>query len=561
MIRHGFTDSEMATAAEMLISDLQKLAQEKNRQQSQKYINSLTDYYLKGGNYADIEWELNAVSQMLPHIKAKDINAAVKNYFASGDLQVFIFAPDSEQDSLPNEARVKQMIAESKKMKIAAPKSRAVEGGLLSSVPGSGAVVSESIDTETGAAFWELSNGARVILKSTKNKNDEIVMHAMALGGTSSAAPEDDISASLAIEMTQVSGLGPWSRPELTIKLAGKQVSLSQFVYSYYRGFRGSSNTGDLKTFFEMLYLIFTDQRIDGEAVQAMMDQYKTSLALRREDPHAVFSDEINRTIYSGHPHFKSLELEDLPKADTDKALAFVRKCLNPADYTFIFTGNLDFKTMKEYVENYLAAIPRGQSWNTWTDLNVTRPGKVENIVHKGKEEQSTVYMVWFSKAPFSDEISASCQVLNEYLDIKLDNEIREKLGGVYSISSGVSISPVPQGELSMQVYFNCDPKRVRELQTAVIAILNQTAGGVIDHDTFTKAMEAPKKEWEVSIQSNAYIAQSYANSSVLLKLPLSRLDKRPKLFAAVTQADIQRVCAQLLQSSGPALVVLLPEK
>jgi len=133
-------------------------------------------------------------------------------------------------------------------------------------------------------------------------------------------------------------------------------------------------------------------------------------------------------------------------------------------------------------------------------------------------------------------------------------------MGGVYSISSGVSVSPVPQGELSMQVYFSCDPKRAEELQTAVIALLNQAAGGVIDNDTFTKAMEAPKKEWEVSIQSNAYIAQSYANSSVLLNLPLSRLDKRPKLFDAVTQADIQRVCRQLLQSDGPAIVVLMPD-
>ncbi len=61
-------------------------------------------------------------------------------------------------------------------------------------------------------------------------------------------------------------------------------------------------------------------------------------------------------------------------------------------------------------------------------------------------------------------------------------------------------------------------------------------------------------------MQSNAYIAQSYANSSVLLNLPLSRLDRRPKLFDAVTQADIQRVCGQLLQSNGPAVVVLLPE-
>jgi zinc protease len=560
MFRYGFTDSEMATAAEMLISDLQKLVQEKNKQHSQRYINSLTDYYLKGGNYADVEWELNAVRQMLPHIKARDINAAVKSYFSPTDIQVFIFAPDSEQDSLPDEARIRQMIADSGKMKIAAPRSKAVGSGLLSTMPERGSITSESVDPETEAVFWGLSNGARMILKSTKNKNDEIVMQAMALGGTSSAAPEDDVSASLAIEMTQVSGLGPWPRPELTKKLAGKQVSLSQYVYSYYRGFRGSSNSDDLKTFFELLHLTFTDQRIDNEAVQAMMDQYKTSLALRREDPHEVFSDEISRTIYSGHPHFKPLELADLPKVNIETALSFIHKGHNPSDYTFVFTGNLELKEMREYAETYLASIPRGKSWNTWTDLNIIRPGKVENIVYKGKEEQSTVYMVWFSKAPFSDELSATSQVLNEYLDIKLDDEIREKLGGVYSISSGVYVSPVPQGELSMQVYFSCDPKRARELQNAVIALLNQTADGVIDRDTFMKAVEAPKKEWEVSIQNNSYIAQSYANSSVLLNLPLSRLNRRPKLYDAVTQADIQRLCGQLLRGNGPALVVLMPE-
>jgi zinc protease len=421
-------------------------------------------------------------------------------------------------------------------------------------------VVAESTDGETGAVLWELSNGAKVILKSTKNKNDEIIIQAMARGGTSSAAPQDDISASLAVEMALVSGLGPWSRSDLSRKLTGKQVSLSYSVDGYYRYFRGSSTSGDLKTLFEMLHLSFTDPRIDPVAVQAMMDQYKTSLSLRGEDPRAVFSDEIIRTIYGGHPRFKPLELADLAKVNNDAALAFIRKGLNPADYTFVFTGNLELKKLKEYAENYIASIPGGKSWNTWTDLDITRPGKVENIVYKGKEEQGTVFMAWFSNAPFNDELSAACQVLNEYLDIKLEEEIRETLGGVYSISSGVSVSPVPHGELVMQVFFACDPKRAKELQTAVIAVLNQVKNGVIDLDTFKKSVEAPKKEWEVSIQSNSYIAQSYANSSVLLNLPLSRLDKRPKLFDAVTTADIQRVCAQLLSSDGPAQVVLLPE-
>jgi zinc protease len=118
-----------------------------------------------------------------------------------------------------------------------------------------------------------------------------------------------------------------------------------------------------------------------------------------------------------------------------------------------------------------------------------------------------------------------------------------------------------------MAVYFACDPGRVAELSAAVISLLNQTAGiaagaAAINQDIFTKAVEAMKKEWETSIQGNSYIAQSYANSSVLMNAPLSRLDRRPQYYSAVTPADIRRICAQLLQgNNGPAQVVLLPMK
>jgi zinc protease len=388
----------------------------------------------------------------------------------------------------------------------------------------------------------------------------------MARGGTSSAAADDYISASLAAEMIQVSGLGPWSRSELTRKLAGKQVTFSYSVSHYYRNFRGSATTGDLKTLFEMLYLSFTNPRIDPVAVQAMMEQYATSLALRNESPRTAFFDEINRTVYGGNPHFLPLELADLPKADIDTALAFIRKGLNPADYTFVFTGNLEPATMTDLVETYLASIPPRENWNTWTDLAIERPGKLEKNVYKGKEEQSQVYMAWYSKTPFTEELNAITQVLSEYLEIRMTDEIREKLGGVYSISAGVSISPVPQGELSMWVYFACDPKRVQELSAAVIDLLQKTGGTAtegsgINQDTFSKAVESLIKEWETSMQSNTYIAQSYANSSVLLDLPLFRLNRRSQYFRAVTEVEIQAICAQLLQGSGPAQIILFPEQ
>jgi zinc protease len=217
---------------------------------------------------------------------------------------------------------------------------------------------------------------------------------------------------------------------------------------------------------------------------------------------------------------------------------------------------------MRDYVESYLASIPRSdESWNEWTDLGYTRPGKIKKTVYKGIEDQSRVDLEWFAAAPYSEELYATTSVLSEYLKIRLIEELRENLGGVYSIDVDVLALVAPCGELWMYVEFSCDPGRVEELIGAVLNLLNQIAAGDINNDVFGKSVEALQKEWETSIQDNSDIAESYAISSVRLNASLSRLDRRPWYYTAVTAEDIQMVCAQLLQdNNGPVQVVLMPE-
>jgi zinc protease len=558
LARYGVTDSEINTAKSSIISDLERLVSEKDRQESNRFVSTFTDHFINGGSCPDIEWELEAVRKLLPGIGAKEISAAIKDYFVQDDLRVILSAPDAEKGSLPAESRIKGLVQESARMEISPPKEDAVEAELLGFIPEPGEIIAESRDEETGALLWTLGNGAKVILKETKNRNNEIILYSMARGGTAGAAADEFISARLAPEMAEVSGLGPYSRPELVKKLADKQVAFSYWASELIRGFQGSATSGDLDTLFEMLYMSFTQPRIDKQAESAMMDQYRTVLAQRNENPDTVFSDEITKTNYGNNPWYKPLELADLAGADTDQALRFIKRGLNPADYTFIFTGNLDMAEIRRCVDTYLASIPSGESWNVWNDPEVVRPGKTEKTVRKGKEDRSLVYMGWFDNMPFSEELSSIASVLSEYLDIRMTEEIREKLGGVYSVSVWVSASPIPKGELIMGVYFACDPKRAEELSAAVVDLIGRAANSPIDDDTFTKSVEALKKNWETSIQSNSYIAQSYANSSVLLNLPLSRLDRRPQYYSDVTKTDIQNMARRLLPK-GPVRIILYP--
>jgi zinc protease len=556
--RYGFTGAEADVARRALVSDLEQLTAEKDRQDSNSYVNSFTRNFLEGETVPDVEWELEAVRTLLPGISLKEINAAVKNSFAGDDLTVFVSGPESEKESLPAPEQIRAIVKEIKKATIAPPSAVELSGELLDQVPEPGIIALEAVDSETGAIRWRLGNGMEVILKETRNKNNEISLSAQARGGTLSVPPEQDVSVSLAAEMVNASGLGPYSLPELQKKLADKQVGFSFWTSGFLRGFQGFAASGDIKTLFELIYLSFTRPRFEPGAIQALLDNKRTMLAQEAEDPDNVFSREITRTIY-GNPRFHPLEVADLDRVNPEDSAAFFLACANPADYTFVFTGNIDAGLLRGLTETYLASIPTGPSFNEWAGADYQRPGKVTKEVRKGREERSAVYLGWFVPVPYTEEASAAAGILNEYLDIILNDEIRENLGGVYSISCGISLSPLSGGELSGSVYFVCDPRRSGELAAAVEAGIGRIAAGDIDAGAFTKSVEALIKDQEESVQSNYYISQSYANSVVVYQSPLSRLDRRPALYQAVTHRDIQDTTARLLEG-GPVQVILYPD-
>jgi zinc protease len=360
--------------------------------------------------------------------------------------------------------------------------------------------------------------------------------------------------------MAEASGLGPYTRTELVRRLSDRQVSISFWTNTYYRGIQGSATTEDLKTLFELLNLGFTQPRMDQDAISVLLDQYRTNLAQRNEDPEAVFSDELTKTILGNNPYYKPPELSDLAGVDRDKAMAFIRRSLNPADYTFVFVGNPDLPALRSYTETYLASIPRGQTWNTWTDPKINRPGQLEKKLYKGKEEKSLVYMAWFRPERYSESGTAAAEVLTEYLDIILTEKIREAMGGVYSISAGVNLSPFPpEGELTAQVVFACDPRRASELSAAIQAEIRLIAGGDINEDAFVKAVEALIKTGEESLQSNWFIARNFADSAVILDLPLGRLYAYDERYRNIAIPDMQGMAGRILEK-GPLEFILYPE-
>ena len=562
MRRYGFTESELSRAKISLASYMEKLLSEKDRMESRTFIRGFTNHFLYGEDMSDIEWEVDAVNKMLPGIGLKEIAKVSAAYFSANDINIFLIAPQGEIENLPAKESIKNIFIQARNTKITPRKDITISSDLMDSIPQAGTFSSDIIDKDTGANIITLSNGAKIILKETSNKNNEIILYAIANGGSVNAKEEEIVSVNLLSEMTAVSGLGQYSRMELMKKLTGKQTGFSFWLSNYYRGFQGTSTTKDINALFEMIHIFFTMPRLEERAISAMIDQYKTSLKNQDDDPQRAFSREISRVISNNHPLFKPLELDDMNKVSIKQAQGFLDKCLNPADYTFIFTGNFDSKEIKKLSEIYIASIEQNNSFNKWIDPGIKRPGESRKTIYKGKDKRCIVYLAWFSPSAsvFNEQRNQISAVLSEYLDIILTDEIREKLGGVYSISAGTSVSVIPRGETRLSSYFVCDPERAEELIKTVKESISNVYNKPVNIDTFNKAKEALLMEHEKALQSNLHIAQSYANSFVLYNTPLSRLNLRPNAIRAVTAKDMQDFCRQV-HASGAIELMLLPEK
>ncbi|GMO19686.1 MAG: insulinase family protein [Termitinemataceae bacterium] len=558
LLRYGVHKSELERAKKTLISDMETALAEKEKRHSANFIDSLTEFFLRGSPFPGIEWELNAARELLPNIDTKDLNAIIKTYFEGDDLLVFVTANSAEESEIPSEEELKELVVLAKKAKVQPLPEASLSSSLLKTPPRAGSITKEETDEASGVVIWTLSNGAKLLLKQTNNQNDQIVLSAIASGGNVSAPLDALISAKLSAELAAASGIGEYKLSKLNKMLAGKQVSLS-FSNSYFsRGIEGTSTRGDLPVFFELLYMGFTSPRHDEEMAQILKDEYKTTLTQRRENPETYFNEELQRLIYNS-PYMSPLEPEDLDKLDTKKAALWTAYCRNPADYVFCFTGNIDFDDMRPLVETYLASIPEGEPFDTKTDFKIEFPHTVDKTLFKGKEDKSWVFLGHFLGHEWNLEEAMTAEVLSEYLEITLIQEIREKLGGVYGIWPDFSLARTPlPGKLSGEIYFNCSPARVEELTNAVEAELAKIAAGRINQETLKKAKDALIKEWESALEQNNYVARRLVSYAVIFEIPLETLFLRNKLYEAVTAEKLKNITALLLKQ-GLVRAVLYP--
>ena len=342
--RFGFTNSELERSKTDFLKGMEKAYNERDNQKNNALVREYTRHFLTQEIIPGIEWEYETSKTMMTQLKLDMVNQVAKSYVTDSNLIVSIMAPEKEAVKVPTKDQILAAVNNTKTAQLVAIAEEDMNKPLIKTVPKAGKVKQTSQNTELGTTEWTLSNGVKVVFKPTAFKKDEIILNAFSQGGLSKVTNIDDLTtATLAATIVSNNGLGEYSQIELNKILTGKIANVSPSINLYAEGFSGNSSVSDFETMLQLIYLNFTAPRKDDNAYTAMMNGYRTSLANSGSDPRKAFGDSISMLVNNRNSRTVLMNLETMDKVDQDKALAiFKERFAVPADFTFVFTGNID---------------------------------------------------------------------------------------------------------------------------------------------------------------------------------------------------------------------------
>ncbi|MCQ2289246.1 MAG: insulinase family protein [Muribaculaceae bacterium] len=511
-LQHGFTGTEFVRAREEYMSRLEKTYNERNKISNERYGRSYAAHYLGNEPIPSIEDEYMIMGQIAPNIPVEAINQTIPQLVSDTEKNVVVinFNQEVEGATYPETAALKNAVNEARNAEVTAYVDNVKDEPLITKMPKAGKIVKEKAGDKFGYTELTLSNGARVILKKTNYKENEIIMQAESKGGSSLYDKKDYANIAMFDYANLVSGLGQFDNTELDKALAGKQAQVSLSLSTSYERLSGKSTVKDLETMFQLAYLRMTDVRKDEKAYNSLMAQLETVLKNKDLEPEAVFADSVNNTLENHSWRELPFNVEDLKNVNYDRIMQMTKeRTANAADFTFYFVGNFDETLIRQYICQYIASLP-AKKGKTENYKNVAeRPSKdvVNMFTRKMETPKANAQMFWytFNNQPSSVENSVKVKMAAQVLDKIYLKKIREDAGAAYSAGARGGESTI--GDMTYTYIKGSCPFKP-EMKDLAIQIMRDeinTVATTIDEATLKDIKEVMLKDYETSCKENSY--------------------------------------------------------
>lgn len=562
--QHGFTPAEYERAKTSLLRGAESRAAARDAITSASYAAAYSANYLTGHPIPGVDAALKLDSALLPGIQLAEVNRLATGWRDSTNNIVLATLPAKAGLHVPTRAELLAVFDTVRAAKLDPYSESVSDAPLVAQLPQPGAVTEERREASVGVTEWTLANGVRVLLKPTDFNADQVLIRAFSPGGTSLAPDSLMLDAALATQMLAVGGLGSFDHAALQKRLAGTIVSVGASMGQSSEGLSAGGSPRNLETLFQLLYMQFTEPRLDTAAVAAYEASLRANLTNRAASPAAQFRDTITAVMSRHHPRARTFTLAMVDSIDAARALAFYRdRFADASDFTFVIVGTFIPDSIKPLVERYLGGLPSTGREEKAHDLGIRPPrGVVHRTVVAGSEPKSQTIFYFTGEAPVAPGSQYVLDAVNQVLNRRLTERLREELGGTYSPSVSATLSRLPTQHYEIAISFGSAPDRVDELSDVVLDAIRELRERGPTEQELHDVAEQQRRARETGLRKNGYwlgMLSTYAEAG--WELESIAMSDPPGGGSSLTAAAVQEAARRYFDFENYARFTLVPEK
>lgn len=505
--RTGFAQSELDRAINNLKSRYDTRFNERNKTNTsilaKELINAFKDNHPAMGIAAERDFFNNIVTQ----IPLMAYNQALSKIITPNNQVILIQQQKKEDKTLPTEQETLGLVYDVLNRQYEAYVDEAITEPLIAQLPAKGKIV-KTTDGRFSTTEMTLSNGIKVIVKPTDYKEDEILFQAFKKGGKSTYSLGDAANIQMLGGAVSLSNVGPFDNKTISRYLTGKTVKLGYGIGNFTEYLEGSSSVKDLPTLFELIYTSFMNINPNEKNYNNSIAKIIPQLEAAEQSPEFIFEKHKSTALYAGNPMATTITADILKKADYKRMLKIYKESVaNPAEFTFLFTGNVDIEILKPLLEQYVASLPssKRKPRKVIEPVNTADGEIIDNFTVEMASPGDWLYG-FYSGTNVDNTIQnhVKTSLIGDIVKILYTDILREKEGGVYSpmVYSYYDINNCKWNLIYFLQTNEDQSARILQLADEIFVDLLKTGATI---DQFNRVKGALLSQYENSVRTNSY--------------------------------------------------------
>ena len=563
--KFGFTEDELKRSKADMLNYIERAYNEKNKTESANYAEEYIRNFLTKEPIPGIANEQKYYKELLPQITIKDVNAVVNKLSENSNQFIALSGPETkDSSSLPTEEEILAVNDKVQKENLKPYEEKAIQSSLLTEIPKPGKIASTKKNSVLGTTDFTLSNGVTVTFKHTDFKNDQLLMSAIRPGGKNNYGLDDKYNAEYMISVISSMGVGNFSPLDLKKALSGKTVSVRPTFSQVSSGFSGSSSVKDAESMMQLVYLYATSPRVDTSLFKSFIQKNKAQLAFLGANPQVGFIDTLFKAMYNNNPlaPIAVPKVEYFDALNLDRIMQMYKENFGDENQMhFTFTGSISEDSIKPLLQKYIASLPATKQKFNYVDNKLRlAKGNIDVNVYKGKEPKVMILQIYSGEVPYSDQLNLKAEAISEVLNIRIDQDLREKIKAIYGGGTEVQFQKIPYSHYEFFLTLPTGPEKVDTLLKAS----NDEIESIIKNGPSKEDLDKVKKQWKEQHKVNINENGVWLSELEDFYFPGDNPDyfiNYDKYVDALTPKEIQDAAKLLLTTHNVITGILRPEK